>query len=162
MARRSRHTSARRTCDGESCLLVSVRERILTLARPWVFTIAAIATGVIAILCFGMHESRPSHVIRQNVKTTARQTCFDGLSLESEDTLPTLSKFMRTQLFLPIRLFFTEPIVFLTSIMAATVVAVIYLFSEALGDVFVAGYGFTHRQASLTSKLSKRKYLTQD
>jgi hypothetical protein len=101
-----------------------------------------------------MQESRPSHVLRQQVKTIARQTSFDGLSLESEDTLPFLSKFMRTQLSLPIRLFFTEPIVFLTSVMAATVVAVIYLFSEALGTIYVTGFGFTARHASLTSMLT--------
>ena len=110
------------------------------------------ATGILAILCFGMQESRPSQVIRQQVKAIARQTSFDGLSLEGEDTAISLPKFVQTQLFLPAHLFFTEPIVFLTSIMAATVVAVIYLFSEALGEVYIAGYGFTERQASLTSK----------
>lgn len=98
-----------------------------------------------------MQESRPSQVIRQQVKSIARQTSFDGLSLEGEDTALSLPKFMRTQLFLPVRLFFTEPIVFLTSVMAATVVAVIYLFSEALGTVYVTEYGFTERQASMTS-----------
>lgn len=108
------------------------------------------------MLCFGMQESRPSQVIRQQVKTVARQTSFDGLSLESDDIHPTLCNFMRTQLLLPIRLFFTEPIVFLTSIMAATVVAVIYLFSEALGTVYIAGFDFTHRQASLTSTSNRR------
>jgi len=37
-------------------------------------------------------------------------------------------------------------------VVAATVVAVIYLFSEAVGTVYVDGFGFTHRQTSLTSK----------
>lgn len=116
------------------------------------FIISAIVTGVAAMFCFGMQESLPSQVIRQQVKAIERATSFDGLSLEGENCLPTVSKFMRTSLWLPLRLFFTEPIVFLTSVMAATVVAVIYLFSEAVGTVYVDGFGFTHRQASLTSK----------
>ncbi|KAK5173928.1 uncharacterized protein LTR77_002609 [Saxophila tyrrhenica] len=121
-----------------------------SLRWPWVFIIAAIVAGVAAIFCFGMQESRPSQVIRQQVKAIERETSFDGLSLEGEDCLPTMSKFMRTSLWLPLRLFFTEPIVFLTSVMAATVVAVVYLFSEAVGTVYVEGFGFTNRQASLT------------
>ena len=116
------------------------------------FIIAAIVTGVLAILCGFMKESRPSQILRRQVKVIERETSFDGLSLEGEAHLPTLSKFMRTSLWLPLRLFFTEPIVFLTSVMAATVVAVIYLFSEALNDVFADGFDFTQRQASLTSK----------
>lgn len=99
-----------------------------------------------------MQESRPSQVLRQKVKLISKEAEFDGLSLEGEACLPTLSKFVRTSLWLPVRLFFTEPIVFTTSIMAATVMAVLYLFSEARLKVYVGGFGFTDHQASLTSE----------
>jgi hypothetical protein len=112
-------------------------------------------TGVATIFCFGMRESRPSQVLRQKVKAIAKQTDFDGLSLEGEACLPTWSKFVRTSLWLPLRLFFTEPIVALCSVMTATVMALIYLFSEALVTVYVGGYGFSTFQASLTSELRR-------
>lgn len=47
------------------------------------------------------------------------------------------------------RLFFTEPIVFLASSMAATVCAVIYLFPEAFPVVFADAFDFSPRQCSL-------------
>lgn len=50
---------------------------------------------------------------------------------------------------LPMRLFATEPIVLLTSVMAGTVYGVTYLFSEAFPVIYTDGYGLTHRQASL-------------
>ena len=121
----------------------------LTVSRPWIFIIAAIVTGIVAILCLGRQESRPSQVLRQNVKAVAKQTNFDGLSLDGNDSLPGLAAFVKTSLLLPLRLFTTEPIVMLTSIMAATVYGIIYLFSEALAIVYLEGFGFSTQQGSL-------------
>lgn len=120
-----------------------------SLQWPFVFIVATAVTGVVALLCFAMQESRPSQVLRQQVKLISKQTSFDGLSLQEDDTLPTISTFIRTSLLLPLKLFFTEPIVFATSIMAATVYGIIYLFSECLTIVYVEGYNFNTRQASL-------------
>lgn len=74
---------------------------------------------------------------------------FDGLSVDDENALPTLQAFVKTSLILPLRLFFTEPIAWLTSVMAATVYGIVYLFSESLTIVYLDGYGFSIRQASL-------------
>lgn len=79
----------------------------------------------------------------------AKEMDFDGLSVDGENSLPTLKAFVRGSLLLPLRLFFTEPIVWLTSIMAATVYGIVYLFSESLSIVYLDGYGFSVRQASL-------------
>ena len=117
--------------------------KLLTNFRPFVFTLAAGVTGVVASLCFGMQESRPSQVLRQQVEVVAKQTSFDGLSLDEDAALPGISTFVKTSLVLPMRLFFTEPIVFSTSLMAATVYGVIYLFGECLPIVYVESYGFS-------------------
>ena len=122
---------------------------MLTSGRPWVFIMSAAVTGIVAILCLGMQESRPSQVLRQQVKAVSKQENFDGLSFDREDSLPTISTFVKTSLLLPGRLFFTEPIVLLTSVMAATVYGIIYLFSESLAMVYRAGFGFSPRQSSL-------------
>lgn len=76
---------------------------------------------------------------------------YTGLTYESTDKVPSFRAFCETSLLLPIRLFFTEPIVFSTSIMAATVCAVIYLFPEAFPVVFADAFGFTPRQCSLVN-----------
>ncbi|KAK3701470.1 hypothetical protein LTR37_015444 [Vermiconidia calcicola] len=96
-----------------------------------------------------MRESRPSQVLRLEIKAISKQTRFDGPSLEGNDSVSSLKLFMKTSLLLPMRLFFTEPIVLVTSIMAATVYGIIYLFSEALTIVYIDGYGFDSRQSSL-------------
>lgn len=121
----------------------------LCVRRPWVFNISAIVTAVGALLCFPMRESRPCQVLRQEVKAVAKELDFAGLSVDSENSLPTPRAFMRDSLVLPLRLFFTEPIVWLTSVMAATVYGIVYLFSESLTLVYRTGYAFTAQQASL-------------
>jgi hypothetical protein len=76
---------------------------------------------------------------------------FKGLFYESTDSAPCFSAFCQTSLILPVRLFFTEPIVFLASIMASTSSAVIYLFPEAFPVVFKVAFGFSLRQCSLVN-----------
>lgn len=121
------------------------------LGWHWNFYIAAAVTAGIAVLCLGIEESRPSQLLRQQVKDIKHKTSFQRLSLDDSDTPPDFRTFVRTSLTLPIRLFFTEPIVFLTAIMGATVYGVIYLFSAALPDVYVRQYGFSTLQSSLVS-----------
>ncbi|KAK3723561.1 hypothetical protein LTR37_001813 [Vermiconidia calcicola] len=119
------------------------------LGWHWMFIIAAIIMATVAIVCFGMQESRPSQVLRLEINAIFKRTKFEGLSAEGDDSVPSFKLFMRTSLLLPMRLFFTEPIVLITSIMAATVYGIIYLFSEALTIVYIDGYGFDSRQSSL-------------
>jgi hypothetical protein len=99
----------------------------------------------------GMKESRPSVIIRREITTVTRTSGFKGLFYESTDTTPSFSAFCQTSLVLPIRLFFTEPIVFLASIMASTSSAVIYLFPEAFPVVFKVAFGYSLRQCSLVN-----------
>lgn len=96
-----------------------------------------------------MQESRPCQVLRQQVKAVSEEIDFDGLFVDEENSLPTFRAFVTNSLLLPWRLFFTEPIVWLTSVMAATVYGIVYLFSESLLIVYLDGYGFDIRQASL-------------
>lgn len=98
-----------------------------------------------------MKESRPSTIIRQEIRAITRSSGFDGLFYESMDNVPSFGAFCETSLLLPMRLFCTEPIVFLTSIMAATVCAIIYVFPEAFPVVFAETYGFTPRRCSLVN-----------
>ena len=95
-----------------------------------------------------MQESRPSQVLHQQTRQVAKQSRFDDLSADTA-ALPTFSEFVRTSLWQPVSLFFTEPIVSAVSIMAATVYGVIYLFSEALSSVYADGFGLGARPASL-------------
>lgn len=108
-------------------------------------------SGFSTLLCMAMKESRPSTIIRREIRTIARSSGFDGLFYESIDYVPSFGAFCETSLLLPMRLFCTEPIVFLTSIMAATVCAIIYVFPEAFPVVFADAYGFTPRQCSLVN-----------
>jgi hypothetical protein len=49
----------------------------------------------------------------------------------------------------PIGLFFTEPIVFLITIMCGTIYALIYLFTEGIDLVYISGFGFSTKTSSL-------------
>jgi hypothetical protein len=98
-----------------------------------------------------MKESRPSTILRREIRAIARSSGFDGLYYESVDSVPSFGAFCETSLVLPIRIFFTEPIVFLTSTMAATVSAIIYVFPEAFPVVFADAFNFDQRQCSLVN-----------
>ncbi|RMX80835.1 hypothetical protein D0869_07258 [Hortaea werneckii] len=120
-----------------------------SLGWPYIFYIATGVTGICSILCLGMQESRPSQVLRENVRKIARKTSFDRLSASSDHHLPTAKEFVRITMTQPIRLFFTEPVVFWVSIMGATVYAVLYLFSEALTVIYGDGLQLSERTTSL-------------
>lgn len=123
--------------------------RMLTVARTSIFWFGGGAVGVVGLLCLALKESRPSTVLRQEVKAVSERTGFSRLSVEEGDSSPTFNAFIRTSLLQPQRLFFTEPIVTLTAIMASTVYGVVYLFSECLDIVYVEEFGLSNRQASL-------------
>lgn len=74
------------------------RTSMLTGTRPWIFYVAAIATAVIALMCCWMTESRPSQLLRQQVKDVARKNSFSGLSLDNADSTPDLKTFVRVHL----------------------------------------------------------------
>jgi hypothetical protein len=99
----------------------------------------------------GMKESRPSVIVRREIKAATHTSGFKGLYFDSADTAPSFNAFCQTSLILPVRLFLAEPIVFLASFMASTSSAVIYLFPEAFPVVFKAAFGFSLRQCSLVN-----------
>jgi hypothetical protein len=92
--------------------------------RHWVFHGASIAVGVATALAFFMEESRPKQLLRQKVKVVSRKAETKDLEGQVETTVPGPKEFFQTSLSLPLRLFFTEPIVCLSSIMGATVVRI--------------------------------------
>jgi len=113
-----------------------------------VFTLAGIVCGGIALMCLAMKESRPSQVLRLKVQKIAKVTGYSGLRVE-EAHLPTTKEFAQTSLMLPIRLFFTEPIVWGSSFMGATVVSLIYFFAEAVPIVYAEDFGLSRRHSAL-------------
>ncbi len=92
--------------------------------------------GVLAILCCFMKESRPALVLQAHVRALRQSTHFTGLTPANQMSRPTVSEFAKTTLLLPLRLFFTEQLVFLISLMGATVISIPYLFAEALTVVY--------------------------
>lgn len=115
------------------------------------FYIAAGVGFLSAILCLGMRESRPSRLLHQQVRAVAGKSGLDSLHFDNAQPIPDVRTFVRTTLLLPIRLFFTEAVVFFCSIMAAMVVGVTYLFSEAFSVIYTDIYGFSQRQSSMVS-----------
>ncbi|QIW96304.1 hypothetical protein AMS68_001822 [Peltaster fructicola] len=121
-----------------------------TLGWRWVYMLAGLLAAGAAALCLHMKESRPSRILRQEIQLIQAETGYDGLYSEDYGVSIDIKTFCHTTLLLPIRLFFTEPIVMLTSVMAATVYAIIYVFPEALPTVY-SDFGFTARETSLVN-----------
>lgn len=115
--------------------------------RKWVLITGAIVTGVFTLLMLFIRESRPSRLLAQQAAKLRHEK---GLSypIHSADVVPDLAAFSRIALIRPLRLFFTEPIVFVVSFMSAVSWALIYLFAESLPSVY-ASLGFTGPSTSL-------------
>ncbi|KAL4909128.1 hypothetical protein BDW74DRAFT_174340 [Aspergillus multicolor] len=125
---------------------------IARLGWRWVFYIAAIVTAVVTLLMLFIRESRPSLLLTREVarlqKTAPPSIQGRSLCPLNPDHTPDLQTFARMALFRPLRLFFTEPIVFLVSVMSAVAFALIYLFTEALPPIFQS-MGFNAQSSSL-------------
>ncbi|KAK4611802.1 Major facilitator superfamily multidrug transporter mdrA [Fulvia fulva] len=121
-----------------------------TAGWRWIYAGAAICMGIMTVSCFFMKESRPALVLRQHVRAIEKETGYDGLSLDEEFGLPTMREFARTNLILPVKLWFTELLVFLVALMAAVSFGFIYLFAEALHVVYHSGFGMDEKSSSLT------------
>lgn len=103
--------------------------------RHWVFHGASIAVGLTTALAFFMQESRPKQLLRKKVKVVSRKAETKDLEGQAETSVPGPKEFFQTSLSLPLRLFFTEPIVCLSSIMGATVVrSTLMLLSRSLSS----------------------------
>ncbi|KAK1981134.1 major facilitator superfamily transporter [Colletotrichum cereale] len=100
----------------------------------WVFYTASIVNGCMAILLLTIKESRPSVVLAQALFDIER-TGSSQIPIAKATNSPYHEKF---DLLRPLRLLFTEPIVFLVSIVSAIAFGLIYLFTEVLPIVYVS------------------------
>lgn len=112
------------------------------------FYVAAIVLAVTTLLLFNLRESRPSLLLVQEVIKLRKLTGNNDLQALNPDHAPSLRAFARIALFRPARLFVTEPIVFMVSLMSGLAFALIYLFTEALPPVYKS-LGFSAQSSSL-------------
>lgn len=112
------------------------------------FYVSAIVTGCLNFLLLMIRESRPSLLLAREVEHLRKVTGDETLEALNPDEAPDIWTFVRTALFRPLRLFFTEPIVFVCATMQGVCVALIYLFTEALPPIYQS-MGFSPAPASL-------------
>ncbi|CRG86997.1 putative transporter C36,03c [Talaromyces islandicus] len=120
----------------------------VVLGWRWMFYIGAIVLGVTTGLMLTVSESRPSVLLVQEVDKLRRITGLENLRPSNPDHTPDLRTFAHMALLRPLYLFFTEPIVFVISIISATSSALVYLFTEALSPIYES-FGFSTQSASL-------------
>ena len=105
-----------------------------------------------AIIVLFLKESRPSQILKKRLhllnQATKSKTPF---TIDNPDESLSWQDFITNSLTRPSRLFFTEPIVLLVTIMCAATFGQIYLFTEALPAIYTqAPFSFTAEQASLS------------
>lgn len=112
------------------------------------FYIGTIVLGITTGFMFTLSESRPSVLLAQEVSQLRRMTGIEDLRPLNPDHTPDLRTFAHMALFRPLYLFFTEPIVFITSFISAVSTGLVYLFTEALSPIYES-FGFSTQSASL-------------
>ncbi|KAK1139226.1 hypothetical protein N8T08_001156 [Aspergillus melleus] len=118
------------------------------LSWRWLFYVYAIALVIITVLFCFIRESRPSQILIKEVNHLRQKTGDHTLEALNHDHFPDMNTFVRTALFRPVQLLFTEPLVIATALMNGFSFALLYLFTEALQLVYTA-LDFSDSQASL-------------
>ncbi|KAL4821607.1 major facilitator superfamily domain-containing protein [Aspergillus spinulosporus] len=118
------------------------------LGWRWVYYISGIVTGLVSVLLLGIRESRPSLLLTWEVEKLRHVTGDMNLQALNPDEVPKLRIFVREGLIRPLRLFFTEPIVFACSLMSGCSVALLYLFTESLPPIYES-MGFAQPESNL-------------
>ncbi|KAL4959355.1 major facilitator superfamily domain-containing protein [Aspergillus stella-maris] len=118
------------------------------LGWRWVFYISGIVTGCVSLMLLAIRESRPSLLLSWEVARLRQVTGDMTLQALNPDDTPKLRVFVRESLLRPLRLFFTEPIVFACSLMSGCSVALMYLFTESLPPIYES-MGFGLKESNL-------------
>ena len=118
------------------------------MIRRWVFYISTIAAGISAALCLGIKESKATQLLQSKVGEL-RKTGHDLHAYEANDRM-SFSLFARESLFRPLRLLFTEPLVFCCAVLCAIAFGLIYGLTEALTIVYMSPpFSFSQTSSSL-------------
>ncbi|KAM0122985.1 hypothetical protein ACP6JC_000393 [Aspergillus fumigatus] len=123
----------------------SIEDMFNARDRVWMLQIW---TGLLTFLLLTIRESRPSLLLAREVAQLRKASKVESLEGVNPDHTPDLHSFVRLALSRPVLLFFTEPIVFIVSMISAISIALVYLFTEALPPIYES-FGFSPRQASL-------------
>ncbi|GKZ63138.1 hypothetical protein AnigIFM60653_002700 [Aspergillus niger] len=126
--------------------MFNTHDRIFVMR--WVFYVGAIVSAFLAALLLCIKESRPSLILMREVQTLRKLTGNDTFKAQNPDYMPDLRTFLHLGLLRPLRLFLTEPIVFIVTMIFGVCVALVYLFTEALPPVYEQ-FGFSTEEASL-------------
>ena len=113
--------------------------------RPWVYYIAAIVTAAMLPPVAMTHETRDFTLLNKY----ATKDPESESSIEKTDNPDTRFSVAHI-LGRPARLLFTEPLVFVATLLTSFSMGLIYLFTDALGIVYTSpGFDFTYENASL-------------
>ncbi|PLB52196.1 MFS multidrug transporter [Aspergillus steynii IBT 23096] len=118
------------------------------LSWRWLYYVYAIVLAILTVHFFFIRESRPSQILLTEVEAVRQETGDQSLEALNHDHSPDMQTFVRTALFRPTQLLFTEPLVIATALMSGFAFALLYLFTEALQLVYTA-LDFTPSQSTL-------------
>ncbi|KAI9663138.1 MAG: hypothetical protein M1821_008186 [Bathelium mastoideum] len=113
----------------------------------WIYYSAAIGTAALTLLTLGIKESRPSLILSRKVEQL-QKVVSEKIVFDNYDAAPTARMFLEVVLIRPSRLLVSEPIVILVATLTAIAWSIIYLFTEALTNIYIS-IGLSNTSASL-------------
>lgn len=119
-------------------------------SRRWVFYLTSIITISTSLLLLTTHETHPSLLLTH--KVALLQNIRTDLILQTQPLtpVPDLRTSIHLSLLRPLHLFFTEPIILLTSLTSAFATALLYLLPAALPLIYSAHpFHFSPQRATL-------------
>lgn len=115
--------------------------------RRWVYYVSAIVMAILTMATLFIRESRPSLLLAKKVATIRRRTGQD-LNFDNPDSVTDLVGLIDIIVMRPATLLISEPLVIMVSTLSSISWAIIYLFTEALTDIYET-MGFSTASASL-------------
>ncbi|KAK5101764.1 hypothetical protein LTS08_004223 [Lithohypha guttulata] len=138
------------TCSNVGLVLGPIYGAYITayLNWRWSFYIATIVMAALTVGSFFVQESRPTRLLQRKLEAVRKETGHDEVQIHNPDHLPTAQEFIDVALLRPLKLFFTEPIVFFCSVMIGIAFGLIYGLTESLTIVYEE-FGFSTQATTL-------------
>lgn len=121
---------------------------LIVSGRRSTFYAGTVSAAAILALSSVYKESRPNRLLHHKLRIIRKQTGRHDITIENPDHVPSWRAFVQETLTRPARLFVTEPIVFMCSVLNAIAFALIYGLTEGLTVVY-SSFGFSEKDANL-------------
>jgi multidrug resistance protein len=115
----------------------------------WSFWVGLIMAGVSAVLLITIPETYAPVILKRRAQRLRKETGKDNIRAPLELERSDLSHIVTVVLTRPVRMFFSEAIIFFCCLYLSTAYSIFYMFFQAFPIIYIKTYGFSYGEEGL-------------